>query len=53
MRGTEEQRKRGGGMRRGKKKRRGAAGEKQRECATVRMKIYKYVRLRDDWVTES
>lgn len=23
---------------------------KQKECATVRMKIYKYVRLRDDWV---
>ena len=29
-----------------------SGGDKQRECATVRMKIYKYVRLGDDWVTE-
>lgn len=40
-------------MRHGQKRRdRRSAGGKQRECATVRMKIYKYVRLRDDWVTE-
>lgn len=30
----------------------GSSRGKQRECATVRMKIYKYVRLRDDWVME-
>lgn len=51
MRGTEEQRK---AMRHGKKRgRSGEGGESKRECATVRMKMYKYVRLRDDWVTES
>lgn len=46
MRGTEEQREIGGSMRHGKKKEREAVGEKQRECATVRMKIYKYVRFK-------
>lgn len=33
-------------------RKRGSGGEKQRECTTVRMKIYKYVRSLDDWVTE-
>lgn len=47
MRGAEEQRKIGGRMRHGKKRERAAAGgESRRECATVRMKIYKYVRFK-------
>lgn len=36
-------------MRHGKKR---EGGGEQRECATVRMKIYKYVRLGDDWEKE-
>lgn len=47
---TEEQRKVGGRMTHGRK--RGEQRGGSRDRATVRMEIYKYVRLRDDWVTE-
>lgn len=40
-------------MRHGRKREGGGAEWKSRECATVHMKIYKYVRLRDDCVMES
>lgn len=46
MRGTEQQRKIGGSMRND------SWGE-QKECTTVRMKIYKYVRFRDNQEAES
>lgn len=47
MRGTEELRKRRQCETWQEKR-----GGEQRECATVRMKIYKYVRLGDDWEKE-
>lgn len=42
----------GGGMRHGERREGGSWG-KQRDCASVRMKIYKYMRSIDNWEVEN